>query len=89
MIQQTPSLAALNARAWRVLIDHLGVDDALRFIGQFDMGSGNYATDRDEWQKGLTVEQIAADIEQRRHAKEKKKGSAAPRRKKPMKSRQA
>lgn len=35
------------------------------------MGSGNYATDRDEWQAGLTVEQIVADIERRTQAKGK------------------
>jgi hypothetical protein len=89
MIQRTQSLAELNARAWRVLIDRLGVADALRFIGQFDMGSGNYATDRDAWQEGLTVEQVVADIERRRRAKAKKQRSAPSRRKKASKSRQA
>jgi hypothetical protein len=83
MIQHTKSLAALNVRAWRVLIDQLGVADALRFIGQFDMGSGNYATDRDEWQKDLTIEDIVADIKRHRRAKGKGKRAAAARRKKP------
>jgi hypothetical protein len=82
------SLAALNARAWSVLIDHLGVDDALRFIGQFDTGSGNYATDRDKWQKGLTVEGIVADIERRRsRTRPKKRATASVRGKKRSNSR--
>ena len=51
----------------------LGVVKAIRFIGQFDMGSGDYATDRDEWQKELTVEGIVADIERRRRSERKRK----------------
>ena len=62
MIQRKSSLAELNARATRILFEQLGVVDALRYLGQFDTGSGNYATDRDTWQAGLTVEQIADDI---------------------------
>jgi hypothetical protein len=81
MIQRNESLAALNVRAWRVLIEQLGAADALRFIGQFDMGSGNYATDRDAWQEGLTVEQIASDIGRTRKTKGKRKQTAARRKK--------
>jgi hypothetical protein len=83
VIQQTQSLAALNVRAWRVLIDQLGVADALRFIGQFDTGSGNYATDRDEWQKDLTIDDIVADIKRNRRAKHGRR-SASTARKKPI-----
>ena len=64
MIQRMRPLAELSARARRILFEQLGVVDALRFLGQFDTGYGNYATDRDAWQAGLTVEQIAADIGQ-------------------------
>jgi hypothetical protein len=88
MIQRTDSLASLNVRAWRVLIEQLGVADALRFIGQFDMGSGNYATDRDEWQEGLTVEDIVADIKRRRRSKGKGKQATGARRRKPPKNHQ-
>jgi len=89
MIQRTDSLASLNVRAWRVLIEQLGVADALRFIGQFDMGSGNYATDRDAWQEGLTVEEIVADIKRRKRAKVKPKQAAPAQRKRSSKNRQA
>jgi hypothetical protein len=89
VIQRTKSLAALNVRAWRVLIDQLGAADALRFIGQFDMGSGNYATDRDAWQEGLTIEDIVADIKRHRRAKGKGKRTTQPQRKKASKNRQA
>jgi hypothetical protein len=70
MIQRNRSLADLNVQAWRVLIEHLGAADALRFLGQVDMGSGNYATDRDAWQAGVTVEEIAADIKRRQDSAE-------------------
>lgn len=75
MIQRTKSLAQLNTRAWRVLVDQLGVVDALRFLGQFDKGSGNYATHRDEWQEGLTVDEIVASIQRRKKSQAAKKPS--------------
>jgi hypothetical protein len=82
-------LAELNKEAWRALVKELGVVKAIRFIGQFDMGSGNYATDRDEWQKELTVEGIVADIERRRRSERKRKRTIPSARKKPSKNRQA
>jgi hypothetical protein len=64
MIQRVKSMSQLNEEARQLLIRELGVGDAIRFFGQFDTGSGNYATDRDQWQAGLTVEQIASDIKE-------------------------
>jgi hypothetical protein len=69
VIKRAQSLAELNKEAWQVLVKELGVVKAIRFLGQFDTGSGNYATDRDAWQKGLTVEQIVSDIERRKRRK--------------------
>jgi hypothetical protein len=40
------SLAELNTEAWGILVKELGVVKTIRFLGQFDSGSGNYATDR-------------------------------------------
>lgn len=71
MIQRRDSLVELNSRARRILFEQLGIVDALRFLGQYDMGSGNYATDRDAWQAGATVEQVAEDIKRWRQSQDK------------------
>jgi len=89
VIKRAESLAELNKEAWRVLVKELGVVKAIRFLGQFDTGSGNYATDRDAWQEGLTVDQIIADIQRRRSQQSTKKPtrSGSSQRKKPGKKR--
>ena len=88
MIKREQSLAELNKEAWKALVKELGVVKAIRFIAQFDLGSGNYATDRDAWQEGLTVEDIVADIKRGRRAKGKKKQGAPLRRKTSKKNQQ-
>jgi hypothetical protein len=86
MIKRTESLADLNKEAWRVLVKELGVAKAIRFLGQFDTGSGNYATDRDAWQEGLSVEKIVGGIERRKKRKqvEKPKQTLARRKKRSL-----
>jgi len=80
VIQRKQSLAELNKEAWQILVKELGVVKAMRFWRQLELGSGNYATDRDEWQKDLTIEDIVADIKRHR-VKKKAKPVAAARRK--------
>lgn len=89
MIKREQSVAKLNKEAWQALVKELGVVKAMRFWRQLDMGSGNYATDRDEWQKGLTVEQIVDRIEKRKQATGKKQGGVGQRHKKPRQKRRA
>lgn len=55
----------LNRRGFKVLVDALGYADAIRFIRQFDTGSGNYTKEHHEWLDKLTLEDIWADIQQR------------------------
>jgi hypothetical protein len=76
------SLAQLNKEAWQALVKELGVVKAIRFIGPFEVGSGKHATDRDKWQKGLTLEDIVASIERRKLARRGKQRFPQARRKK-------
>lgn len=41
-----------------------GYADAIRFIRQFDSGSGDYTTERHQWLDSLKMGEILADIEQ-------------------------
>lgn len=54
----------LNQKAFQVLIDGLGYADAIRYLKQFDNGSGNYTRDRHQWLDALSLEDIWTDIQQ-------------------------
>ena len=55
----------LQRKGWKALVNALGYVDAIRFIRQFDSGSGDYTQERHQWLDKLTMEEIIADIEQR------------------------
>ncbi len=55
----------LNRKGFKALVDALGYADAIRFIRQFDHGSGDYTKERHQWLDKLTLEDIWADIRQR------------------------
>ena len=56
------SLSEIRERGFELLCEHLGVSDALRFIGQYELGRGDYTRDRRELFGKKTVEEIAQDI---------------------------
>lgn len=55
----------LYRKGFKALVDALGYADAIRFIRQFDSGSGDYTEERHQWLDTLTMDEILADIEQR------------------------
>jgi hypothetical protein len=55
----------LNRRGFNALVNALGYADAIRFIRQFDNGSGDYTKERHQWLDKLTLEDIWVDIQQR------------------------
>ncbi len=55
----------LNRKGFKALVDALGYADAIRFIRQFDHGSGDYTKERHQWLDKLTLEDIWADVRQR------------------------
>ena len=54
----------LQRKGWKALVDALGYVDAIRFIRQFDSGSGDYTKERHQWLDKLTMDEIIADIKQ-------------------------
>ncbi len=52
----------LNRKGFQALVKSLGYVDAVKFIHQFDQGSGNYTEERDQWLDKLTMEEIITDI---------------------------
>ena len=51
-----------------VLRRELGVDGLARFLRLHRSGSGDYTTDRLQWQKDLSVDQILESIKRHRHS---------------------
>ena len=63
MKHQTLSIPEIRRAGMKALIDTLGAAGTIRFLQQFDAGHGDYTRARHEWLRGLTVEEIARDIE--------------------------
>jgi hypothetical protein len=59
-------IAELTHRATHALIQELGVVDAIRFLNQFRVGSGNYTAEREQLFVGMTVQAIVAEIKAQR-----------------------
>lgn len=55
----------LTRKGFKALVDALGYADAIRFIKQFDLGSGDYTKERQQWLDKMSLEDIWADIQQR------------------------
>jgi hypothetical protein len=53
-------------RALDVLRRELGVDGLARFLRLHRSGPGDYTTDRGQWQKDMTVDEIVESIRRRR-----------------------
>ena len=43
------TLAEINHQAFTTLVNHLGYVNAIRFFKQFDMGTGNYTQEHQQW----------------------------------------
>ncbi len=59
-------LNEISQRARNVLIQELGVTDAMRFLNQFQVGSGDYTREREQLFMHDTVKSIVAAIKVQR-----------------------
>ena len=55
----------LNRKAFKALIEALGYVDAIRFLKQFDEGSGDHTRERHQWLDSLSLDEIWTEIQQR------------------------
>ena len=56
----------LRRQGLAALRKELGYVGMVRFLNQTDAGSGDYTNERHQWQDGLTVTDIVAQIKERR-----------------------
>lgn len=61
-------LSEVSQRAKNVLIQELGIIDAMRFLNQFHVGSGDYTLERVELFKQDTVKSIVSAIKAKRES---------------------
>jgi hypothetical protein len=54
----------LNQKGFKALVDALGYVDAVRFLKQFDNGSGDYTQERKQWLDYLSLDEIWANLQQ-------------------------
>ena len=69
-VKEGDSPRATPAQIWErgieALAKALGPARMVRFLQQFELGSGDYTRDREEWLKGLTVDRVVGEIKRRR-----------------------
>lgn len=65
---QTMTLEQIRRTGLEILAHELGPVGMVRFMQQFEMGQGDYSTERHQWLDTLDVPAIAEQIEQRRGA---------------------
>lgn len=58
----------IRNRGLEALAKALGPVGMVRFLQQFDTGSGNYTQDRDQWLEKVTVQQAIEEIKRSRRA---------------------
>lgn len=56
----------INRLGYKALTDALGFDGMIRFLRQFEPGTGDYAKERHQWLDQFTNEDIFTSIEQNR-----------------------
>jgi hypothetical protein len=54
----------LNQKGFKALVDALGYVNAVRFLKQFDNGSGDYTQERHQWLGQLSLDEIWTDLQQ-------------------------
>ena len=59
------TLAELNRKAFKTLVETLGYVNAVRFFKQFDTGTGDYTQERQQWLDDVSLCDIWTEIQQR------------------------
>ncbi|HEX4963374.1 MAG TPA: hypothetical protein VF173_21270 [Thermoanaerobaculia bacterium] len=63
MEQLITNHSELRERGFRALADALGWVNAVRFLREYDSGSGNYTEERATLLPDLSIEELAAEVE--------------------------
>lgn len=62
------TLSEIRRAGLAALLERLGPDGTLRFLQQYESGTGDYARERHAWLDGLSIEEIVNGIKAGRQA---------------------
>jgi hypothetical protein len=66
-VKQKPrTLEQIRSAGLRALRRELGPADMVRFLHQYETGSGDYTEDRRQWRDQWTMDEIIAELGERR-----------------------
>lgn len=60
------NLTEIREEGFRILVEGLGAVGTVNFLRQFDGGSGDYTKEREKLLDGITIDEIAARIRNRK-----------------------
>lgn len=84
MTTEITSVAEITTKAIELLCRQIGPVDTARFLNQFTTGLGNYTEERDALIGDATVDELVAEIKQRRgkgkRTKKSPRGASRPKR---------
>ncbi len=60
------NLAEVREEGFRALVKGLGTVGTVNFLRQFEGGSGDYTRERDDLLEGITIDEIARRIRERK-----------------------
>ncbi len=66
MNTEAMTLEQIRRIGLEALVRHLGPEGMIRFLQQFEKGSGDYTKERHVWLKETRVEELAKEIEEQR-----------------------
>ena len=70
MTVEVKPLAEVTQEAIRVLCQHIGPVNTVRFVNQFTVGYGNYTEEREQLFADMTLDDIVSEIKRgKEHAK--------------------
>ena len=72
MTAATMPLTELTTFTIKLLCREIGIVNTVRFINQFTTGYGNYTEEREQLIGNLTVDEIVAEIKQKRHSSKRR-----------------
>ncbi len=61
------NLAEIREEGFRALVKGLGTVGTVSFLKQFEGGSGDYTKEREEQLKGITIDEIARRVRERKN----------------------
>ena len=59
------TLEQIRATGLAALLERLGPEGMIRFLQQFETGTGDYSVERHQWLDHLTLDQVIAQIQQK------------------------